>query len=210
MVVGMGVTGQSVARFLDQRGARLTLTNRRTDITLPELPRATVHLGADDPAWLGDAELVVTSPGVPRDSQLLQAAVGAHPGDRRDRSPRISGALYRRHHGNQRHHTVTVTSARISSCGMKTFVGGNLGTPPLDAVGRDLDVVVAEVRASRPKGSDLQAARRDHPDLTHDHLWGSRSDDDGRAKARMSGLRTPAIGRFSIATTGASGGSPAS
>ena len=75
MVVGLGVTGAAAARFLASRGAILSMTDRRTDIDRSKLPAGAMHLGAEDPAWLDGIEMVVTSPGVPRESVLISAAI---------------------------------------------------------------------------------------------------------------------------------------
>src|SRR5271156_6520313 len=74
MVVGLGVSGLAAARFLASRGAKLVMTDRRVDIERGKLPPGMVKLGAEDASWLGGVELVVTGPGVPRDSILLRAA----------------------------------------------------------------------------------------------------------------------------------------
>ena len=148
MVVGLGVTGQAVARFLGARGAILTLTDRRADIALEAMPHAALRLGAENPAWLTDAELVVTSPGVPRDSILLRAAVDARVPvvSEIELAARFLSAPIVAITGTNGKSTVTVMLGEIfKRAGMKTFVGGNLGTPLLDAVGRELDVAVVEV-----------------------------------------------------------------
>ena len=74
MVVGLGVSGVAAARFLASRGAKLVMTDRRVDVERGRLPAGALKLGAEDPRWLDDVGLVVTSPGVPRDSILLRAA----------------------------------------------------------------------------------------------------------------------------------------
>ena len=110
--------------------------------------------------------------------------------------------------------TVTVMLGGIfKAAGMKTFVGGNLGTPLLDAVGRDLDVAVVEVSSFQLEWVETFKPRVGiHLNLTDDHFDRYRDlEDYGRregADVRESG--SPMIGRFSIATTRASGGSPAS
>ena len=84
MVVGLGVSGRAAARFLAARGAALLLTDKKADLATSELPAGEVHLGSENAAWLKGVDLVVTSPGIPRDSILLrEAAAARHPGDRR-------------------------------------------------------------------------------------------------------------------------------
>jgi UDP-N-acetylmuramoylalanine--D-glutamate ligase len=75
MVVGLGRSGVAAARFLAARGTQLVLAERNLAVDRAKLPPAEVHLGADDPAWLAGVDLVVTSPGVPRDATLLSEAV---------------------------------------------------------------------------------------------------------------------------------------
>ncbi len=75
MVVGLGVTGAAAARFLASRGAILSMTDRRTDLDRSKLPTGTMYLGAEDPTSLHGIDLVVTSPGVPRDSILIRTAL---------------------------------------------------------------------------------------------------------------------------------------
>ncbi len=190
MVVGLGVTGQAVARFLDARGAMLTLTDRRTDITSEALPHATLRLGAENPAWLGDAELVVTSPGVPRDSILLRAAVAARVPvvSEIELAARFLTAPIVAITGTNGKSTVTVMLGGIfRRAGMKTFVGGNLGTPLLDAVGRELDVAVVEVSSFQLEWVESFKPRVGiYLNLTDDHFDRYRDlDDYGDAKARM-------------------------
>ena len=75
MVVGLGVSGLAAAQFLASRGANLVMTDRRIDLDRDKLPAGEVKLGAEDANWLDCVELVVTSPGVPRDSLLLRTAI---------------------------------------------------------------------------------------------------------------------------------------
>ena len=45
-----------------------------------DLPPGELHLGAENPSWLKGVDLVVTSPGIPRDSiLLLEASIAAYP-----------------------------------------------------------------------------------------------------------------------------------
>ena len=190
MVVGLGVTGQAVARFLYARGAVLTLTDRRSNIAAEGMPHATLRLGAENPAWLGEAELVVTSPGVPRDSPLLWAAVAAQVPvvSEIELAARFLTAPLVAVTGTNGKSTVTVMLGGIfRRAGMKTFVGGNLGTPLLDAVGCALDVAVVEVSSFQLEWVESFKPRVGiHLNLTDDHFDRYRDlDDYGAAKARM-------------------------
>ena len=76
MVVGLGVSGVAAARFLASRGAKLVMTDRRVDVDRGQLPAGALKLGAGAASWVDGIDLVVTSPGVPRDSLLLHAEIG--------------------------------------------------------------------------------------------------------------------------------------
>ena len=78
LVVGLGITGRSVAHFLQDKVAALALFDKDKKINTENLPpRAVLHLGEEDPACLDAIDLVIPSPGVPRADVLLQRAVAA-------------------------------------------------------------------------------------------------------------------------------------
>ena len=72
MVVGLGVSGLAVARFLAAARREARADDRNDNLERGKLPAGEIHLGAEDPAWLKGVDLVVTSPGVPRNSILLR------------------------------------------------------------------------------------------------------------------------------------------
>ena len=80
LVVGLARTGVAVARFLVQRGARVTVTDMREEEqlaeTLAELGDLDVNLelGRHVPHSFLMADLIVVSPGVPMDIKPLQMA----------------------------------------------------------------------------------------------------------------------------------------
>ena len=190
MVVGLGVSGLAAAHLLATRGAKLVMTDSRVDLAHDNLPPGELHLGSDDPAWLAGVELVVVSPGVPPSSPLLHAArIAQIPiigelelGSRFVDAPLVAVT------GTNGKSTVTVMLGAIfRTAGMKTFVGGNLGTPLADAAGPEFDVAVVEVSSYQ-----LETIVEFHPrvaihlNLTDDHLDRYRDlAEYGRAKARL-------------------------
>ncbi len=190
MVVGLGVTGLAAARFLADRGAALTLVDRRTDVQQSRLPRGELRLGAEDPAWLAGAELVVVSPGVPRDSILLRraSALRIPVMSEIELASRFIDAPIVAITGTNGKSTVTVMIGEIfKAAGRKTFVGGNLGTPLLEAVGSDPDLAVVEVSSFQLEWVQTFKPRVGvYLNLTDDHFDRYRDlADYGHAKARM-------------------------
>ncbi len=191
MVVGLGVTGRSLARYLTTRGARLALTDRRSDLDRSDLPGdAEIRLGPEDRAWLGGVDLVVASPGIPRDSLLLREAVAARipvASEIELASDALAGPIVAIT-GTNGKSTVTVLIGEIlKRAGMRPFVGGNLGTPLIDAVGGAHDVAVVEVSSYQLEWIEkFRPFIAIHLNLSDDHFDRYRGlDDYGAAKARI-------------------------
>jgi UDP-N-acetylmuramoylalanine--D-glutamate ligase len=190
MVIGLGVSGLAAARFLAARGAALVMSDSRPEISRDRLPPGDLHLGPEDPAWLRGLDLVIVSPGVPSTSVLLRAARDARIpligelelGYRFLRAPVVAFT------GTNGKSTVTVMLGEIfKAAGMRTFAGGNLGTPLVDAADLDLDVAVAEVSSYQLETIEkFKPKVAVHLNLTEDHLDRYRGlAEYGRAKARI-------------------------
>jgi UDP-N-acetylmuramoylalanine--D-glutamate ligase len=191
MVVGLGVSGRAAARLLATKGAHLVMTDRgETLAERDQLPDGVVHLGPEDPAWLDGVELVVVSPGVPLSSPLITAARAAsipvigelELGGRFVSAPIVAVT------GTNGKSTVTMMLGEIfRAAGRNTFVGGNLGTPLVDAASAHPDVIVVEVSSYQLETIvQFKPAVAVHLNLTDDHLDRYRDRFEyGRAKARI-------------------------
>ncbi|HLI80242.1 MAG TPA: UDP-N-acetylmuramoyl-L-alanine--D-glutamate ligase [Candidatus Binataceae bacterium] len=201
MVVGLGVSGRAAARFLSARGVSLLLTDKKTDLELSDLPAGEVHLGFESAAWLKGVDLVVTSPGIPRDSILLREAVA--------RDIQVIGELELASHfmkapivgitGTNGKSTVTTMVGDImKAAGKRVFVGGNLGTPLIEAADNDVDALVIEISSFQLEWIDkFRAHVGIHLNLSDDHFERYRDlEDYGRAKARL--FENQGAGDFAI------------
>jgi UDP-N-acetylmuramoylalanine--D-glutamate ligase len=135
-------------------------------------------------------DLVVTSPGVPRDSVLLRAAVAEKIpviGEIELAGRYIAAPIAGVTGTNGKSTVVVLLGEMLKAAGRRTFVGGNLGTPLVDAVGDAYDVVVAEVSSFQLEWIEQFRPRAGvHLNLTDDHFERYRDlDDYGRAKARL-------------------------
>ncbi len=79
MVLGLGETGLSMARFLDRRGARVRVADSRDDPPglaglREKVPQAELVLGAYRDASFAGVDLVAISPGVPLATPQVRAA----------------------------------------------------------------------------------------------------------------------------------------
>ena len=154
LVVGLGVTGLSCARFLARRGVEVAVTDSReqppaVDVIRTELPDVALFLGGFDADIFARAERLVVSPGVSLQEPLIAAA--------RQRGVEVIGdiELFARAvaapvvgiTGSNGKSTVTTLVGEMArQAGRQVRVGGNLGTPALDLIGdSEPDLYVLEL-----------------------------------------------------------------
>jgi UDP-N-acetylmuramoylalanine--D-glutamate ligase len=182
LVLGLGKSGQAAARLLAARGAAVTAADQRPDGELAEVraelegAAIAVHSGGHPASLAGEADLVVTSPGIPADVPVLAAArAGGVPvwaevelafRFLRGRILGITGS-------NGKSTTTAMAEAALRAAGIPGGCGGNLGTPltsllPLDAP----DAVHAvELSSFQLEGiSTFRAAVAVMVNLSPDHL----------------------------------------
>ena len=171
LVIGLGMTGQSAARFCADRGARVTAVDERKDLEASalDLPAgAELRLGEAIPP-VADFDLVVPSPGVP---QARYAGARRAWGDielagRALRVPfvGVTGT-------NGKSTVVRLIETMLRATGLRARAAGNIGAPVLDLVGEALDVAVIEVssfqleavEALRPRVAVMLNVSEDHLD----------------------------------------------
>jgi UDP-N-acetylmuramoylalanine--D-glutamate ligase len=146
VVVGMGLTGLSCVQFLLAQNANVTAMDSRNELSIAvDVP---LYLGVFDSAKLCKADLVVVSPGVSLQSPAILQAMAAGIsviGDielfaRFNTLPVIAIT------GSNGKSTVThLVVEMCKAAGMKVLMGGNIGVPALDLLGKEADVVVLEL-----------------------------------------------------------------
>ena len=135
VVVGAARSGIAAANLLVRRGARVTLTETRTTFeAAPQLRDAgvTLELGGHRSETLAAADLIVTSPGVPLEQPVFDAA--------RANGVEIIGELelaFRWLRGPMiaitgtkgKSTTTTLIGRMLAAAGRPVLVGGNIGVP---------------------------------------------------------------------------------
>jgi UDP-N-acetylmuramoylalanine--D-glutamate ligase len=180
LIIGLKRTGVSVARFVVRNRGRVRIVDRQTRAALAQeveqladLP-VDFHLGMEDPAVLAGVDLVVPSPGVPRYAPLLGTAIqqGRPVWSEIELAYRFLHCPVLAITGtNGKSTTTALLGAIFRQHGRRTFVGGNLGVPLIEATTEDYDVAVAEVSSFQ-----LEWVERFCPrvgiwlNLTEDHL----------------------------------------
>ncbi len=155
-VVGMGTTGYAAAKFLAERGARVYAYDRRSyDSFSPEererwdaLAGVEKRTGHEKPNALDGVDLVVVSPGVPGNIPPVarQRDKGVAVWSEVELASRhLTASIMAITGTNGKSTTTTLTGKLLEAAGWDTFVGGNLGTPLIEAVGRDDDQLVVEL-----------------------------------------------------------------
>ncbi|WP_275097458.1 UDP-N-acetylmuramoyl-L-alanine--D-glutamate ligase [Sedimenticola hydrogenitrophicus] len=153
LIVGLGKTGLSCARYLSACGVPVAITDSRNDPPglnelRQELPDIALFLGGFDPAAFAVAEQLVVSPGVPMSEPLIQQAVARGVpviGDielfaRAAKAPvvAITGS-------NGKSTVTTLLGAMLRDAGVKAAVGGNLGDPALSLLHDAVELYVLEL-----------------------------------------------------------------
>ncbi len=145
LVVGLGDTGLSCARWLLGQGAKVRATDSRMVPPHAERlrevhPEVALKLGVFKPADFDWADLVVVSPGVPLATPEIQAALRAGKdvvGDVELFARAIVGTSSKviAITGSNGKSTVTSLVGHLcQAAGLKTVVAGNIGLPVLDAL----------------------------------------------------------------------------
>jgi UDP-N-acetylmuramoylalanine--D-glutamate ligase len=196
VVVGLGRTGLSCARFLRSRGIDFAVTDNRE--TPPEAraleelaPEAAARFGAFDRSLLEGASQIIVSPGVSvREPFVAEAAARGLPivGDielfaREARAP-VAAIT-----GTNGKSTVTTLVARMAqACGRRALAGGNLGRPALDLLDDAVpDLYVLELSSFQLETTrSLRARAATVLNVTSDHMdrYGSMQE-YANAKARI-------------------------
>ncbi len=152
-VIGLGLTGLSVARFLARNDSTFCVfDNRDAPPALPtlqqEYPNVPVKLGPFEYDDLQHMETVVVSPGVSCKTPAIakvKAAGGEVIGDielfaRSAKAPIVAIT------GSNGKTTVTTLLGEMAQAeGLRVAVGGNLGTPALDLLSDDVELYVLEL-----------------------------------------------------------------
>ena len=147
-------------------------------------------LGREDTTLVDGVDLVVPSPGVPRDHALLRAASERGVAVLAEIELAFRGLdvpVYAITGTNGKSTTTELLGLMLRKAGRRPFVGGNLGTPLVEAVDADVDCAVAEISSFQ-----LEWVEEFRPtigvflNLTVDHLERYRSlDEYGEAKLTL-------------------------
>ncbi|MCP3941271.1 MAG: UDP-N-acetylmuramoyl-L-alanine--D-glutamate ligase [Desulfobacteraceae bacterium] len=154
LVVGLGSSGLSMARFLHAKGKQVVATDidgsrTKAEKILNQLGIET-QIGFHDQKTFDLAHTIVVSPGIALDMIYLKTAA--------EKGITITGELdiFSRYNKtpviaitgtNGKTTTTTMIRDMLEACGVRTFMGGNIGTPLVEHLMDDqkVDMIVAEI-----------------------------------------------------------------
>ena len=180
LIVGLGATGVSVARFLAARGERLrAIDSRAAPPGFAELksacPDAEIGLATLDTRWLDGVSRLVLSPGLSVDIPLVAEARrrGIEVlGDVELFARSANAAVLAVTGSNGKSTVATLAAEMLEAQGLVAPAGGNLGPPALDLLRDDADAYVLEISSFqmettvslRPLAAALLNVSSDHLD----------------------------------------------
>jgi len=180
LVLGLGRTGLSCARYLQRKGLEVRVADTRAEppgasALRSQVPAAELHAGTFTPALLEDVAQVVISPGLSlREPVAVEAARRGLPvvGDielfaRETKAP-VAAVT-----GTNGKSTVTALLADLASAaGLPAVAGGNLGEPVLDLLERPVPALyVLELSSYQLETThSLHTAVATVLNVTPDHL----------------------------------------
>ncbi len=137
LVVGLGKSGLAAARFLKERGARVTVSDARSATLIAELPGLiaegiTVEAGSHGLLTFRRQDLIVVSPGVPMSTpELKQVRALGMPiiGELELGWRFLQGEVMAITGSNGKTTTTTLLGEILKADGRPTLVGGNIGRP---------------------------------------------------------------------------------
>jgi UDP-N-acetylmuramoylalanine--D-glutamate ligase len=176
VVVGLGKSGVAAAKLCLARGAHVTGTDSASEDKVSAEAKALgieLILGGHDGAQLETANLIVVSPGVPSLPELTRAELAGVEviGELELASRFIEAPIVAIGGTNGKSTTTTLVGDMFKAGGLRTFVGGNLGTPSAEAVAVNYDVVVFEVSSFQlDRAPSFQPRVSVLLNVTEDHL----------------------------------------
>ncbi|MFT6388091.1 MAG: UDP-N-acetylmuramoylalanine--D-glutamate ligase [Cellvibrionaceae bacterium] len=153
VIVGLGVTGLSAARYLKRHKIRfVAMDSRETPPGLSEFkqlfPDVSLLLGKLDQDLLMRASEIVLSPGMSLKTPEIAAAIEAGVsviGDVELFARTVKVPVIAITGSNAKTTVTTLVGQMAMDAGIKVAVAGNIGSPVLDLLGQDFDLFVVEL-----------------------------------------------------------------
>jgi UDP-N-acetylmuramoylalanine--D-glutamate ligase len=180
IIIGVGQTGQSIARYLTSRGLSFAACDTRLegaalDLFRSEFPEVELKTGPLDNAWLSQATELVISPGVAKDQPAIRGAQDAGArliGDIDLFAREVKAPIVAITGSNGKSTVTTLVGQMASDAGVQCEVGGNIGIPVLDLLAKpEAQLYVLELSSFQLETThDLRPSAATVLNLSADHM----------------------------------------
>lgn len=153
LIVGMGATGYSIARYLQNKGEAFHIFDTRTSSIMEEqfssmFPNAKRYFVDIDESIILGAHEIYLSPGVSRDEHIITKALALGKsvvGDIELFLRAVDKPVIGITGSNGKSTVTTLVGLVLKEDGRRVAVGGNIGTPALELLGTQADIYVLEL-----------------------------------------------------------------
>ena len=179
VVVGLGITGLSVAYYLRRLGLNFAIIDSRNkppfnDELLAEMSDVAVFTGSFDPSVFDVATHIIVSPGISMQEPVIQEAIAKGVRSLSDIdlfACSVSEPVVAITGSNGKSTVTTMLGDMVKTAGKRVAVGGNLGTPALDLLAEDIEIYVLELSSFQlERTSQLNAVAATVLNISADHL----------------------------------------
>ncbi|CAH0530262.1 UDP-N-acetylmuramoylalanine--D-glutamate ligase [Allocatenococcus thiocycli] len=178
VVVGLGITGLSVVKHLRKYQPQLVVKVIDTRANPPgaeRLPEGVeLHSGGWNAAWLAEADLVVTNPGIALATPEIQSVLGQGTpvvGDIELFAWAVTKPVVAITGSNGKSTVTDLTGVMAKAAGLSVGVGGNIGVPALDLLDQEADLYVLELSSFQLETtSSLKLKAAAFLNLSEDHM----------------------------------------
>lgn len=179
VVLGLGLTGMSFVRFLSAQGFDFAIMDSRENVvdkhSFTDLyPTAQLIQGAWERNIIGQAEILLVSPGIDLNADEINTAISTECqvwGDvelycRLTQTPTVAVTG-----SNGKSTVVSLLNHIGQKLGYKTQLGGNVGVPVLDTIDETPELLILELSSFQLESmSSMQAIAAAMLNLSDDHL----------------------------------------
>lgn len=179
IIVGLGVTGLSVARYLAGRDLPFAVCDTRANPPgLDKLkrfaPMADLYLGELDARLLSSADELIINPGIALSTPAIQIAMQAGVrvvGDIELFAREATAPIVAITGSNAKSTVTTLVGLMAEKAGKRVAVGGNIGTPALDLLDQQPGLYVLELSSFQLETTDaLNAEVATVLNISEDHM----------------------------------------
>ena len=179
LVIGLGVTGRSVIRYLTDQGMPVRAIDTRAepaglDALCAEFPDLKVHTGSFKKGWMGKARRLIVSPGVAVSTPAIaeQVVDGKEViGDIELFARAASEPLVAITGSNAKSTVTTLLGQVADACGMNPGIGGNLGVAALELLDDQARLYVLELSSFQLETTaELNALAATVLNVSDDHM----------------------------------------